>query len=183
MKHSNFLFFLLLLAGFFVSTSSCKEGDAGTSSAPTSAPHEQAHDPTGEGEASSPRVATSSDWCGGHGVPESMCTVCNPALADHFQREGDWCQEHGFPESVCPVCNPMEPPAEAGSPSRGNAADWCGGHGVPESMCTQCNPGLAAGYRESGDWCGEHGLPESQCLICNPDLKIERPPRSGETSP
>lgn len=177
MKHSNFLFFLLLLAGFFVSTSSCKEGDAGTSSAPTSAPHEQAHDPTGEGEASSPRVATSSDWCGGHGVPESMCTVCNPALADHFQREGDWCQEHGFPESVCPVCNPMEPPAEAGSPSRGNAADWCGGHGVPESMCTVCNPSLVDRFQREGDWCQEHGFPESVCPECNP---MQPPADSGE---
>ena len=90
MKHSTFLIFLLLLAGLLVATSSCKEGDAGTSSAPISAPHEQAHDPTGDGEASSPRLAPPSDWCGGHGVPESMCTVCNPALADRFQREGDW---------------------------------------------------------------------------------------------
>ena len=100
MKHSNFLFFLLLLAGFFVSTSSCKEGDAGTSSAPTSAPHEQAHDPTGEGEASSPRVATPSDWCGGHGVPESMCTVCNPALADHFRKRAAFIRKHRLSKAI-----------------------------------------------------------------------------------
>ena len=65
----------------------------------------------------------------------------------------------------------------------GSHEDWCGEHQVPESLCTRCNPSLIAAFKATGDWCGEHGLPESQCLICNPDLKIERPPRSGETSP
>lgn len=57
------------------------------------------------------------DWCGGHGLPESKCTKCNPALIPTFQASGDWCAEHGFPESACPSCNPQAPPpgVEAGS--------------------------------------------------------------------
>lgn len=167
MKHSNSLFLLSLLAGVLVSTSSCTKDDAGMSSDPTSGLHQQTDEATADGQGNS-LLAAPSDWCGGHGVPESMCTVCNPALADHFQREGDWCQEHGFPESVCPECNPMQPPADSGEPAQASASDWCSEHGVPESMCTQCNPGLAAGYRESGDWCGEHEFPESVCPVCNP---------------
>lgn len=55
-----------------------------------------------------------SDWCGEHGLPESQCTTCSPALVDQYQDAGDWCDEHGFPESVCPTCNPVEPPHGAG---------------------------------------------------------------------
>lgn len=57
--------------------------------------------------------ADGGEWCMGHGVPESHCTVCNPALIPRFQASGDWCAEHGFPESVCPSCNPATPPAGA----------------------------------------------------------------------
>ena len=65
----------------------------------------------------------------------------------------------------------------------GSHEDWCGEHEVPESQCTRCNSSLIAAFKATGDWCEEHGLPESQCLVCNPELKIERPPRTGETSP
>ena len=44
--------------------------------------------------------------CVEHGVPEALCTKCNPALATVFEAKGDWCVEHGFPESYCPICNP-----------------------------------------------------------------------------
>ncbi len=47
------------------------------------------------------------DFCGEHGVPEAMCTKCNPDLIAGFKEKGDWCDEHGFPESVCPICNPV----------------------------------------------------------------------------
>lgn len=46
------------------------------------------------------------DWCGGHGVPESLCTRCNPTLIGAFQATGDWCAEHERPESQCTICNP-----------------------------------------------------------------------------
>ena len=121
-----------------------------------------------------PAAADPADWCGGHGLPESMCTKCNPALVEPLVRAGDWCGEHGFPESVCPQCNPMKPPAgrsaaAAGAAARlGDPADWCGGHGLPESMCTKCNPELLAKFKGSGDWCPGHGFPESVCPQCNP---------------
>jgi hypothetical protein len=65
----------------------------------------------------------------------------------------------------------------------GSHEDWCGGHQVPESLCTRCNPSIIPAFKATGDWCEGHGLPESQCLICNPELKIQRPPQSGEASP
>jgi hypothetical protein len=46
------------------------------------------------------------DWCGEHGVPESQCTRCNPALIPAFKATKDWCEEHGLPESQCTRCNP-----------------------------------------------------------------------------
>ncbi len=46
------------------------------------------------------------DWCGEHGVPESQCTRCDPALIPAFKATGDWCDEHGVPESQCLKCNP-----------------------------------------------------------------------------
>jgi cobalt-zinc-cadmium efflux system membrane fusion protein len=51
-------------------------------------------------------AAHPGDWCGGHGVPESECTRCNPALIPQFQARHDWCGEHGLPESQCPICHP-----------------------------------------------------------------------------
>jgi hypothetical protein len=59
------------------------------------------------------------DWCGGHGVPESQCTRCNPTLVAAFKATGDWCAEHGLPESHCLACNPdlkiERPPKPTGS--------------------------------------------------------------------
>ncbi len=103
--------------------------------------------------------AQPADWCGGHGVPESKCTLCNPELISRFKAEGDWCEEHGLPESVCPKCT-----------GQAVLADWCGGHGVPESKCTLCNPELIPKFKKAGDWCEEHGFPESVCTICNPQV-------------
>ncbi|HSH68768.1 MAG TPA: efflux RND transporter periplasmic adaptor subunit, partial [Deferrisomatales bacterium] len=51
-------------------------------------------------------AAAPAGFCPEHGVPEVVCTQCNPALAAVFKVRGDWCEEHGFPESVCPTCNP-----------------------------------------------------------------------------
>ena len=69
---------------------------------------------SGEPEAATPQVhapatavpGSHEDWCGEHGVPESLCTRCNPALVPAFQATGDWCPEHGLPESQCRICNP-----------------------------------------------------------------------------
>ncbi|MAG30400.1 MAG: efflux transporter periplasmic adaptor subunit [Deltaproteobacteria bacterium] len=67
---------------------------------------------TAEAAQRAPAAADPSDWCAGHGLPESMCTKCNPSLLDHYQSSGDWCAEHGYPESACPLCNPMPPPSD-----------------------------------------------------------------------
>jgi cobalt-zinc-cadmium efflux system membrane fusion protein len=45
-------------------------------------------------------------WCAEHGVPEEVCTRCNPKLVADFKAKGDWCKEHDCPESQCFVCHP-----------------------------------------------------------------------------
>jgi cobalt-zinc-cadmium efflux system membrane fusion protein len=56
--------------------------------------------------------------CKEHGVLESVCTKCNPALAAVFKAKGDWCEEHDFPESFCPICHPER----GGKPSNATGA-------------------------------------------------------------
>jgi cobalt-zinc-cadmium efflux system membrane fusion protein len=59
------------------------------------------------GPKSSPIEPTLDEgWCGGHGVPESVCTRCNDSLIAKFKEAGDWCGGHGLPESQCTICNP-----------------------------------------------------------------------------
>ncbi len=58
------------------------------------------------GPASSPVEPTLDEgWCGGHGVPESVCTRC-AASPTKFKEAGDWCKEHDLPESQCVTCHP-----------------------------------------------------------------------------
>jgi cobalt-zinc-cadmium efflux system membrane fusion protein len=45
-------------------------------------------------------------WCDEHGVPESVCALCDSKLAAEFQKKGDWCQEHDRPDSQCFACHP-----------------------------------------------------------------------------
>ncbi len=61
---------------------------------------EQAHAPAGY------EPGSHEDWCGGHGVPESMCTRCNKSLIAGFKATGDWCEEHELPKSQCLACDP-----------------------------------------------------------------------------
>ncbi len=158
---------ILLLAAFgLVALSSCEPRPG----APPGA--EQPVAPPSAPAAARTELTSRDDWCAGHGLPESMCTQCNPELTEHFQSSGDWCEAHGFPESACPVCNPLPPPGEAGQP----AADWCVEHALPESKCTKCNPSLVAEYDAAGDYCEEHGFPESVCPKCNP----QSPPAGAE---
>lgn len=128
-------------------------------------------------------VATTDAALCPHGVPQALCTKCNPSLIPVFRARGDWCEEHGFPESICPSCRGGAETAPTGTGAAAPSGDWCGGHGVPESMCTKCNPELIPRFRAAGDWCEEHGFPESICPICNPgtppqgvagDASIER---------
>lgn len=43
------------------------------------------------------------DWCPEHGVPESECVECDPALMPRPTAHG-WCKAHGVHE--CPLCHP-----------------------------------------------------------------------------
>ena len=115
-----------------------------------------------------------SDWCGGHDVPESKCTICNPELIPGFKAAGDWCEGHRLPESVCPECN-HAPAADQPPQTVTNTADWCAGHDVPESKCTICNPELIPGFKTAGDWCEGHRLPESVCPECNHAPAADQP--------
>lgn len=46
------------------------------------------------------------DWCGGCGVPESICTVCSDKAAASSKEKGDWCKTHKRAETQCFVCHP-----------------------------------------------------------------------------
>lgn len=128
-----------------------------------------------------PVVAAQEGLCGEHGLPEALCTKCNPALAAVFKARGDWCSEHDVPESICPTCSPGAAAKAAaafgpgGSPVDAPVADWCPEHGLPESKCTKCNASLTAQFQAAGDWCDAHGFPESVCPKCNP----QAPPASA----
>ncbi len=45
-------------------------------------------------------------WCPEHAVPEEMCGLCDPKIAEKMKAEGDWCKEHDRPDSQCFVCHP-----------------------------------------------------------------------------
>lgn len=45
-------------------------------------------------------------WCGEHGVPEEMCSMCSAKVAADFQKKGDWCAEHDRAKSQCFICDP-----------------------------------------------------------------------------
>lgn len=111
-------------------------------------------------------AATQVDWCAGHGVPESICTRCNPGLSAAFKARGDWCAEHGLPESQCTLCNPglkFAPPAGAtgavtAPPPPAGGADHAAAAGPP----------IADG--SASPFCHEHQVSEAECAICLPDL-------------
>lgn len=54
-----------------------------------------------------PDLIAAMGECSGHGVPEALCSRCNPALIPGFKAEGDWCAGHEVPESQCTPCNPQ----------------------------------------------------------------------------
>jgi cobalt-zinc-cadmium efflux system membrane fusion protein len=189
-----------LAVGVAILATGCKDAGTTTSrgsagAAQVEAPKPKVGDPAGSEAPGAPagaergsgaRVGDPADWCGGHALPESMCTKCNPEIVEKFKSAGDWCEEHGYPESACPKCNPMAPPGKAAAPARvGDPSDWCGGHALPESMCTKCNPELVEKFKGTGDWCEEHGYPESACPKCNPMTppgKAAAPARVGDPS-
>jgi len=75
-----------------------------------------------------PGTEHDEDWCAEHGVPESKCIRCRPALVG--ADPADWCSEHGVPESNCTICRPGliagGEPAAAGRATKAADGD-CGG--------------------------------------------------------
>ena len=57
-------------------------------------------------ESSPVKIDMSKGWCGGHDVPESVCTRCDASLIPKFKAANDWCAGHGLPETQCILCNP-----------------------------------------------------------------------------
>ena len=53
-----------------------------------------------------PGIVEAKGQCIEHGVPEALCTKCNPTLIAAFKLAGDWCAGHSVPESQCTICNP-----------------------------------------------------------------------------
>lgn len=64
--------------------------------------------PTSAPSQTTPSASAPEDdaLCPRHGVLQSLCTKCEPALAVVFRNKGDWCVEHELPESICPLCHP-----------------------------------------------------------------------------
>lgn len=132
-------------------------------------------------------------WCGGHGVPESVCTRCDDSLIETFKKAGDWCKEHDLPETQCFKCHPevearwaaLKPGAKQPDEAKESAAPaskpaaaepvapdkWCFDHGVPKEVCARCDASLIQKFKDEHDWCKEHGVPESQCTLCNPEVR------------
>ncbi|MCE9554252.1 MAG: RND transporter [Planctomycetes bacterium] len=45
-------------------------------------------------------------WCSEHGVPEHLCGLCSPKLAEEMKKKKDWCTKHDRPDSQCFICHP-----------------------------------------------------------------------------
>ena len=83
----------------------CPSGDACCPSAPSPVQPEEVSGRIVWTETLVQEYKAKGDWCTGHGVPESMCVLCNPGLVEAFKAKGDWCTGHDLPESLCTVCN------------------------------------------------------------------------------
>lgn len=60
-----------------------------------------------------PTLIKKKGQCVEHGVAEALCSKCNPALIAGFKAENDWCAGHNIPESQCTLCKAGNlPPGE-----------------------------------------------------------------------
>lgn len=100
---------LLMICAAMCGWIACSKGDGaakGSSGATAAGKAASGTDAGASHGAAGAAPGSYEDWCGEHGVPESMCTRCNAALIPAFKATGDWCDEHGLPESQCLACNP-----------------------------------------------------------------------------
>jgi len=86
-------------------------------------------------------LAAGTPWCSEHGVPETMCTRCDPSLIEKYKSSGDWCGGHNLPESQCLLCNPElneKWAALAPKPADGGGADE--GPATRRLLTGRCDP-------------------------------------------
>lgn len=94
-------FALLIVLGFAIpGCAGDSDGDRAGRQGRQDTPAAQEHAPA------SAVPGSYEDWCGEHGVAESVCTRCDPSLIPAFKATNDWCAEHGLPESQCKACHP-----------------------------------------------------------------------------
>lgn len=123
-------------------------------------------------------IDMSLGWCGGHGVPESVCSRCNASLIPQFKKAGDWCGGHDLPESQCESCNPGAMARWAAIKDGGTASTSQGQPPAPQPSAPQSpSPEVQQGPQTSAvpidmslGWCGGHGVPESVCTRCDASL-------------
>jgi hypothetical protein len=97
------LFSLLTLSAALVFAAGCSS----SAETATDIEHADADSHAGHDHGAAPHGHTHGGWwCGEHGVPESVCALCDSKLAAEFQRKGDWCEEHDRPDSQCFKCHP-----------------------------------------------------------------------------
>jgi len=102
-------FLLLICAAAMCASVACSKGDGAAKASSSAKPPANVASGSDAGAshgAAGAAPGSYEDWCGEHGVPESMCTRCNATLIAAFKATGDWCPEHGLPESQCLACNP-----------------------------------------------------------------------------
>jgi len=122
---------IVLCAVLLIGISSCKKEDPLKPGSETSFKTSHAPAPASGPAKSAIEPTLDEGWCGGHGVPESVCTRCDDSLIPKFKEAGDWCGAHGLPESQCTICNPdveaewqkLNPAARPGDPKPDPASD------------------------------------------------------------
>lgn len=101
-----------------------------------------------------------ADWCPEHGVPESLCTLCNPALKE----KSLWCGEHGLTEDLCTLCHP----------ELAGRFDVCREHRLPPSFCPQCADAIADSVRQSTGGDPDSGQKATRTTGAEVDLPLVR---------
>lgn len=96
----------ITLATLVLATAGCDEKTNSKQAAPSPLSPPGANTTAAGHAPAGAKPGSHEDWCGGHQVPESLCTRCNPSLTPAFKATGDWCEEHALPESQCLICNP-----------------------------------------------------------------------------
>ena len=74
--------------------------------ADSSAKRPDVHQSAAASHSDDSKAADDGWWCAEHGVPESMCALCDAKIAADYKAKGDWCAKHDRPDSQCFICHP-----------------------------------------------------------------------------